>query len=176
MCAARPFGSPSAHPRLALGASAAAPEEQTFYQKDCVGTLDFVSRFSRGEGHRWRFAMRKLALGVLLAAGVGFAAAPAHAQGFWFGIGPFGVGVGAAPYAYDAYWGAPYRSYGYYAEPAYVYEPGYAYAPYTTYSYVPEYSYAPDYTDSTTYSYTPAWGYRSYAYAPRTTRLYTTTR
>jgi hypothetical protein len=120
--------------------------------------------------------MRKLALGVLLAAGVGFAAAPAHAQGFWFGIGPFGVGVGAAPYAYDAYWGAPYRPYGYYAEPAYVYEPGYAYAPYTTYSYVPEYSYAPDYTYSTTYSYAPAWGYRSYAYAPRTTRIYTATR
>ena len=124
--------------------------------------------------------MKKLALGVLVAAGMAFAV-PAHAQGFWFGIGPVGVGVGTAPYAYDypGYWGAPVyqSSYGYAApnylyEPGYAYAPGYAYEPYTTYSYAPEYSYQPYTYSTSTYSYAPA--YRSYAYEPRTVSVYTT--
>jgi len=122
--------------------------------------------------------MRKVALGVLLAAGVGFSTAPAHAQSFWFGIGPVGFGVGATPYAYgyDGYWDARYRPYGYYADPSYAYEPGYAYEPYAAYSYAPEYSYAPDYTYRTTYSYAPGLGYGSYAYEPRSSvgGIYTT--
>jgi hypothetical protein len=56
--------------------------------------------------------MRKLALGVLAAAALFGAAAPALAQvGFYVGPGGFGVGVGApyyGPYGYYDYYGGPY--------------------------------------------------------------------
>ena len=68
--------------------------------------------------------MRKLAIGILAAAGVALSA-PAMAQGFWVGAGPVGVGVGVGPgYGYydrDYYWGPGYRSY------AYDYDRGYGY-------------------------------------------------
>ena len=38
--------------------------------------------------------MRKLAIGILAAAGVALSV-PASAQGVWIGAGPVGVGVGA---------------------------------------------------------------------------------
>jgi len=48
--------------------------------------------------------MRKLAIGLLAAAGVALSV-PASAQGVWVGAGPVGVGVGVGPgyrsYAYD---------------------------------------------------------------------------
>ena len=51
--------------------------------------------------------MKKLAIGLLAAAGIAMAA-PAHADGFWIGAGPFGVGIGTAPgYSY----GGPYGYY-----------------------------------------------------------------
>jgi hypothetical protein len=80
--------------------------------------------------------MRKLAVGLLAAGGVAIAA-PAHAQGFWLGVGPFGFGVGAAPYAYShgPYWGGPYAyeapvstEYGYLAPAPEDFAPAYTYA------------------------------------------------
>ena len=59
--------------------------------------------------------MRKLAIGILAAAGVALSA-PAMAQGFWVGAGPVGVGVGVGPgYGYydHGYYGPGYRSYAY---------------------------------------------------------------
>ncbi len=115
--------------------------------------------------------MRKLAVALLAAGGLALAT-PAHAQDFWFGIGPLGFGVGAAPYAYSyaPYWSEPYA---YeppltteYVAPAYTYaapayETDYAYVPGYTYAYAPEYSYG------TTYRYsTPHYAYSSYAYQP----------
>jgi hypothetical protein len=56
--------------------------------------------------------MRKLALGVIAAATLMTAAAPAMAQvGFYAGPGGFGVGVGAP------YYGNPYGYYDYYGGP-----------------------------------------------------------
>ena len=66
--------------------------------------------------------MRKIAFGLIAAAGLAFAA-PASAQGVYVGAGPVGVGVGVAPYPY-------YDSYAYAPGP-YAYD--YDYAPaYTT--------------------------------------------
>ena len=49
--------------------------------------------------------MRKLALGVIAAATLMTAAAPAMAQvGFYAGPGGFGVGVGAPYYGYPGYY------------------------------------------------------------------------
>jgi len=103
--------------------------------------------------------------GLLASAGIALAV-PAHAQGFWFGVGP----VGAGPYAYDyrPYWGgsygyAPDYAYGYGYTPGYTYAPAYA----ADYGYGPpyEYSYPPDYAYGTIYA---APGYvSSYAYEPR---------
>jgi hypothetical protein len=60
--------------------------------------------------------MRKLAIGILAAAGVALAV-PASAQGVWVGAGPVGVGVGVGPGwgYYDGYYdhGPRYRSYAY---------------------------------------------------------------
>ena len=58
--------------------------------------------------------MRKLAIGLLAAAGVALSL-PANAQGVWVGAGPVGVGVGVGPgYGYsDGYYGPGYRSYAY---------------------------------------------------------------
>ena len=60
--------------------------------------------------------MRKLAIGILAAAGVALWV-PASAQGVWIGAGPVGVGVGVGPgYGYyDGYYdyGPRYRSYAY---------------------------------------------------------------
>jgi len=67
--------------------------------------------------------MRKLAIGILAAAGVAFSV-PASAQGVWVGAGPVGVGVGVGPgYGYydHRYYGPAYRSY------AYDYDGDYAY-------------------------------------------------
>lgn len=44
--------------------------------------------------------MKKVAIGVLAAAGIAMAV-PAHADGVWIGVGPFGVGIGTGPYYYD---------------------------------------------------------------------------
>lgn len=55
--------------------------------------------------------MKKVALGLLAAAGIALSL-PANAEGVWIGAGPFGVGVGTGPYAYDD---------------GYVYDRGYAY-------------------------------------------------
>jgi hypothetical protein len=63
----------------------------------------------------WRCPMRKLAIGILAAAGVAMSV-PASAQGVWIGAGPVGVGVGVGPgYGYyDRYdYGPRYRSYAY---------------------------------------------------------------
>jgi hypothetical protein len=63
--------------------------------------------------------MRKLAIGILAAAGVALAlpSVPANAQGgVWIGAGPVGVGVGVGPgYGYhDGYdYGPRYRGYAY---------------------------------------------------------------
>jgi hypothetical protein len=116
--------------------------------------------------------MRKLTAGLLAAAAIAFAV-PAHAQGFWFGPGPFGVGFGTGPYAYDygSYWGGPYGyapGYAYGYAPGYTYAPGYdvsvGYGPAYDYSYDPDYAYtttygAPSYIDST-YAYEPEYRYR----------------
>ena len=59
--------------------------------------------------------MRKLAIGILAAAGVALSV-PANAQGVWVGAGPVGVGVGVGPGwggYYDGYYGPGYRSYAY---------------------------------------------------------------
>src|SRR5690242_1133888 len=59
--------------------------------------------------------MRKLAIGILAAAGVALSV-PASAQGVWIGAGPVGVGVGVGPgYGYyNGYdYGPRYRSYAY---------------------------------------------------------------
>jgi len=61
---------------------------------------------------------RKLAIGILAAAGIAatLMAVPANAQGVWVGAGPVGVGVGVGPswgyYDHD-YYGPAYRSYAY---------------------------------------------------------------
>ena len=60
-------------------------------------------------------ATRKLAIGILAAAGVALSV-PASAQGVWIGAGPVGVGVGVGPVYngyYDGYYGPAYRSYAY---------------------------------------------------------------
>jgi outer membrane scaffolding protein for murein synthesis (MipA/OmpV family) len=61
-------------------------------------------------------ATRKLAIGILAAAGIA-AAAPVSAQGVWVGAGPVGVGVGVGPvyngYYDHGYYGPAYRSYAY---------------------------------------------------------------
>jgi len=64
--------------------------------------------------------MRKLAIGLLAAAGVALSV-PASAQGVWVGAGPVGVGVGVGPgWGYhEGYYGPGYRSY--------AYDDGYAY-------------------------------------------------
>ena len=41
--------------------------------------------------------MRKLAIGILAAAGVAALSVPASAEGFWVGAGPVGVCVGVGP-------------------------------------------------------------------------------
>ena len=51
--------------------------------------------------------MRKLAIGILAAAGVALSV-PASAQGVWIGAGPVGVGVGVGP-GYGYYDGYTYR-------------------------------------------------------------------
>ena len=61
--------------------------------------------------------MRKLAIGILAAAGVALSV-PASAQGVWIGAGPVGVGVGVGPGYYGGYYdgydyGPRYRSYAY---------------------------------------------------------------
>jgi len=58
--------------------------------------------------------MRKLAIGILAAAGMAMALAlPVNAQGVWVGAGPVGVGVGVGPgWGYRDY-GPGYRSYAY---------------------------------------------------------------
>jgi len=57
--------------------------------------------------------MRKLAIGILAAAGIALSA-PANAQGVWVGAGPVGVGVGPAWGSYsDGYYGPGYHSYAY---------------------------------------------------------------
>ena len=118
--------------------------------------------------------MRKVAFGLLAAAGIALAV-PANAQGIWIGVGPVGVGFGTGPYAYDdgPYWGgsysyAPGYAYGYGYAPGYRYAPaydvGYGYGPaYDDYSYAPDYSYtttyvAPAYVSSP-YRYWPRYGY-----------------
>jgi hypothetical protein len=114
--------------------------------------------------------MRKVAVGLLAAAGIALAV-PAHAQGFWFGVGPVGVGFGTGPYAYDygPYWGG---SYGYAPDYAYGYgyTPGYTYAPAydVDYGYGPpyEYSYPPDYAYGTIYA-APGYVSSTYPYGPR---------
>jgi hypothetical protein len=119
--------------------------------------------------------------GLLLAAGLAIAA-PAHAQGVWFGAGPVGVGVGVGSYAYDyapgPYWGAAaypaptYNPYFVYGSPAaYSNGPGWSYAApvyEASYAYLPGYSYAPEYTYRTSYAVAPATTYsRSFAYVPQ---------
>jgi len=67
--------------------------------------------------------MRKLAIGILAAAGVALSV-PASAQGVWIGAGPVGVGVGVGP----GYYGGGY--YGGYEGPryrSYAYDDGYSY-------------------------------------------------
>lgn len=59
--------------------------------------------------------MRKLAIGILAAAGVALSV-PANAQGVWVGAGPVGVGVGVGPTwggYYDGYYSPGYHSYAY---------------------------------------------------------------
>jgi hypothetical protein len=61
--------------------------------------------------------MRKLAIGILAAAGVALSV-PASAQGVWIGAGPVGVGVGVGTGYYGGYYdgydyGPRYRSYAY---------------------------------------------------------------
>jgi len=59
--------------------------------------------------------MRKLAIGLLAAAGIALSV-PASAQGVWVGAGPVGVGVGVGPgwgYYDRGYYGPGYRSYAY---------------------------------------------------------------
>lgn len=61
--------------------------------------------------------MRKLAIGILAAAGVALSV-PASAQGVWIGAGPVGVGVGVGPGYYGGYYdgydyGPRYRGYAY---------------------------------------------------------------
>jgi len=67
--------------------------------------------------------MRKLAIGILAAAGVALSV-PASAQGVWIGAGPVGVGVSDGP----GYYGGGY--YGGYDGPryrSYAYDDGYSY-------------------------------------------------
>src|SRR6185503_1880995 len=73
---------------------------------------------SCARGKPRRFAMRKLAIGILAAAGVALSM-PASAQGVWIGAGPVGVGVGVGPG-----YGGGYYDRGYYDGPRYR---GYAY-------------------------------------------------
>jgi hypothetical protein len=71
--------------------------------------------------------MRKLAIGLLAAAGIALAGS-ASAQGFYVGAGPggVGVGVGVGPGYYghsyyddDYRWGSGYRAYAYEGGPGY---------------------------------------------------------
>lgn len=65
--------------------------------------------------------MRKLALGIVAAASLLTAAAPAMAQvGFYAGPGGFGIGVGAP---YYGYYDNPYGYYDYYGGPGVVVGP-----------------------------------------------------
>src|SRR5215472_10111494 len=65
----------------------------------------------RFQGVHWKEEpMRKLAIGLLAAAGVALSI-PASAQGVWVGAGPVGVGVGVGP-GYG-YYDRGYRSYAY---------------------------------------------------------------
>ncbi len=57
--------------------------------------------------------MKKLTIGLLAAAGIAMAI-PAHADGFWVGAGPFGVGIGAGPGYYDGPHGYYDHDYVYY--------------------------------------------------------------
>jgi len=59
-------------------------------------------------------ATRKLAIGILAAAGIAMSV-PASAQGVWVGAGPVGVGVGPTYGGYydHGYYGPAYRSYAY---------------------------------------------------------------
>jgi len=70
----------------------------------------------RFQGVHWKEEpMRKLAIGLLAAAGVALSI-PASAQGVWVGAGPVGVGVGVGPgYGYygPGYYDPGYRSYAY---------------------------------------------------------------
>ena len=64
-----------------------------------------------------KLAMRKLAIGILAAAGVALSM-PASAEGLWIGAGPVGVGIGVGPgYGYYdpgyGYYEPAYRSYAY---------------------------------------------------------------
>src|SRR3974390_1777325 len=108
--------------------------------------------------------MRKVAFGLLAAAGIALAV-PANAQGIWIGVGPVGVGFGTGPYASDdgPYWGGPYSyapgyAYGYGYAPGYTYAPaydvGYGCGPvgYGSGPAYDDYSYAPDYAYTTTYA------------------------
>jgi hypothetical protein len=64
--------------------------------------------------------MRKLALGIVAAATLLMAAAPAMAQiGVYAGPGGVGVGIGAPPY-----YGPPYGYYDYYGGPGVIVTPG----------------------------------------------------
>jgi hypothetical protein len=108
--------------------------------------------------------MRKLTVGLLAAAAIAFAV-PAHAQGFWFDPGPFGVGFGSAPYAYGygSSWGGPY---GYAPGYAYGYAPGYAYGYAPGYTYAPGYDVSVGYGPAYDYSYAPDYGYTTSYEAP----------
>jgi hypothetical protein len=80
--------------------------------------LRMLARFIRS-GMKEEVPMRKLAIGIVAAAGVALSA-PAMAQGVWVGAGPVGVGVGVGPgwgyydgYRDRSYYGPGYRSYAY---------------------------------------------------------------
>src|SRR5690349_11186017 len=91
-----------------------------------AGKRRFVTKITIIPEHPWRLRvslraatkevpMRKLAIGILAAAGVALSV-PASAQGVWIGAGPVGVGVGVGPgYGYyNGYdYGPRYRSYAY---------------------------------------------------------------
>lgn len=48
--------------------------------------------------------MRKLAIGLLAAAGIAVSV-PVYADGLWIGAGPVGVGIGVGPSYYDGPYG-----------------------------------------------------------------------
>ena len=134
--------------------------------------------------------MKKFILAILAAAGVTAVAAPASAQGFWFGGPGFGVGIGAgadySPY-YASDWGGP--NWGPSWSSGYGYGPGFGYR---SYGYPVSYGYPSDWYESDvaletypvpsvrtyavaseSYGYPRSFGYRperSYAYAPSRSR------